>query len=568
MAIVWGGVAGAVVLLWFTWDLPRPESALAAIRRPGLTLEDRGGQVFARYGDTVGTPLRLSQMPPFLPQAVVAVEDRRFWQHGGLDFRGIARAALADLMAGHVVQGGSTLTQQVAKNLFLSDARTLRRKVQEMLLTFWLTRHFTRRQILEIYFNRIYLGAGAWGVDAAARVYFGISATRLQLWQAAVIAGLPRAPSAFNPLADPKAAKTRAKQVLAAMVRAHDITRAQADAAAMRIVFPPHGPRGAGWFADWVSEQARPTMPAGQDAVLHTTLDPHLQTIAEHALAGVLAGWGQVDGVHQGAVVVLDAATGAVRALVGGADYATGPYDRAVLARRQPGSAFKPFVWLAALEKGARPDQRVLDAPIRFGAWHPRDFSRHYQGWITLTRALADSVNTAAIRLLIRAGGPRAVAAVARRLGIADRLSDNDSIALGTGDVGLLELAAAYAPFFNGGLRVHPYGITGLSADGRAVPESHPSPAPVVPPALAAMMRQMMMAVVTGGTGTAAAVPGLIVAGKTGTTEDYRDAWFVGGAAGRIIGVWMGNDDATPTKGVTGGSLPARVFHDIAASLR
>ncbi len=455
---IWGALALALLVLWFARNLPRPESALDATRRPSLTLEDRSGRVFASFGDVVGEPLRLTDMPAYLPEAVVAVEDRRFWHHSGIDLVGVARAAWTDLVARRVVQGGSTLTQQVAKNLFLSNARTVRRKVQELLLTLWLEQHFSKREILEIYLNRVYLGAGTWGVDAAAHMYFGVSARHVTLWQAAVLAGLPRAPSRFNPRINPEAAAARAKDVLAAMVETGAITQAQAAGAAVSIAFPPPPAIAAGWFADWAAAQATPELSPNADATLHTTLDVRLQSVAESRLAALLDGPGVAAGVSQGAVAILDAATGAVRAMVGGRDYRSGSFNRAVDARRQPGSAFKPFTWLSALQKGLTPDSTVLDAPVHIGRWSPENFEHRYEGEVTLTQALAQSINTVAVRLLLQAGGPRVVAATAARLGIADRLPDDASLALGTGEVGLLELSASYAAFFNGGRRVTPYG--------------------------------------------------------------------------------------------------------------
>jgi penicillin-binding protein 1A len=556
IALVWGALAAAVMVLWFARDLPRPDAALDAARRPSLALEDRTGHVFATFGDIVGDPLRLSDLPPYLPAAAVAVEDRRFWQHPGIDPIGLARAISVNLTSRRVVQGGSTITQQVAKNLFLTNARTLRRKVQELLLTLWLEHTFSKREILEIWLNRVYLGSGTWGVDAAARMYFGVSARRVTLWQAAMLAGLPRAPSRFNPRADPAAAAARAHEVLMAMADNGAITVEQARAAAAQIAFLPAPPLATGWFADWVAEQAQSLAPENVDTRLRTTLDAHLQAIAEARLTALLDRPGAVAGVTQGAVVALDAATGAVRAMVGGRDYRQSPFNRAVLARRQPGSAFKPFTWLAALETGVRPDDSVLDAPIRIGNWSPADFERQYLGAITVEEALAQSINTAAVRLLMQAGGPRAVAKLAARLGIADKLPNDASLALGTGEVGLLELASAYAAFCNGGARVTPFGVEALRTP----------PQPVVDPELAAMMVRMMTAVVTRGTGRAAAVPGHSVAGKTGTTQDYRDAWFIGCIDGEVIGVWLGNDDNRPMKSVLGGGLPAALFHDIAIS--
>ncbi|MBV8524637.1 MAG: PBP1A family penicillin-binding protein [Acetobacteraceae bacterium] len=566
---VWTGLAAALLLLWFTWDMPRPESALDAVRRPSLALEDRSGRVIATYGDVVGETVHLSDLPPYLPAAVVAVEDRRFWSHGGLDFLGMGRAMLVDLRALRLVQGGSTITQQVAKTLFLSNARTLRRKVQEALLTLWLERKFTKRELLEIWLNRVYLGSGAWGVDAAARMYFGVPARRLALWQAAVIAGLPRAPSRFNPRVNPEAAASRARDVLAAMAETGALTPQQAQAVSAQIRFPAQSLITSRWFADWASEQAEAVLAPGADAILRTTLESRLQALAESRLRTLLDGPGLAADVTQGAVVVLDATSGAVRAMVGGRDYRESPYNRAVLARRQPGSAFKPFVWLAALERGVRPGDSIQDSPIRIGGWSPANFDRHYVGKTTVEQAFAQSINTVAVRLELAAGGPQAVAAVAQRLGIVDRLPENASLALGTGEVGVLELAAAYLPFFNGGLRVTPYGVEKVRSKGRTAPAAPQTGSErVIAPEAARVMAQMLAEVVSGGSGQAAAVPGQWVAGKTGTTQDYRDAWFVGYARGDVIAVWLGNDDNHPMRRVSGGGLPARLFGEIARGIR
>jgi penicillin-binding protein 1A len=554
---IWGSVVLAGVVLWAAYDLPRPETAMDAQRRPALVLQDRNAQTFATYGDLVGEPLRLKDMPPDLPAALVAVEDHRFYQHGALDFIGLARAAWVNLIHMRIVQGGSTITQQVARTLFLTNERTLRRKIRELLLTIWLERTFTKNEILEIYLNRVYLGSGTWGVDAASRMYFGISARKVNLWQSAVLAGLPQAPSRYNPRTNPAAATARAKEVLAAMVSTGVISPERAQAAAAKINFPKISNQSGAWFADWALDQVESEVPPDRDVTVHTTLDERLQTAAESALSGLLDGPGAAANVGQGAVVMLDAASGAVRVMIGGRDYRDSSFNRAVNAHRQPGSAFKPFVWLTALENGMTPADTVLDAPIRIGNWQPEDFEREFRGEITLDEALAHSVNTASVRLLLQVGGAKPVAATAARLGITSPLPNNASLALGTGEVGLLELTAAYAPFFNGGYRVEPYAV---------VPQARPEP--VVRPDLAAMMASMMTSVVNRGTGKAAAIPGVVVAGKTGTTSDYRDAWFIGYVNGMMIGVWMGNDDDTPMKNVLGGGLPARLFHDVGMLVR
>ena len=563
IASIWGVLSGGVILVWFARDLPRPETALDAARRPGLALQDRSGHVFATYGDIVGEPLRLAQMPRWLPEAAVAVEDRRFFQHFGLDPVGILRAAMVNLRSGRLVQGGSTITQQVAKTLFLTNARTFRRKVQELMLTLWLEHSFSKQEILEIWLNRVYLGSGAWGVDAASQLYFGITARKLSLWQSAVIAGLPRAPSRFNPRADPAAAAARGREVLAAMVDTGAITKEQGAAASAAMALTPP-PVVSGWFADWVAEESQTLLPAGADAVLHTSLDARLQSVAETKLAALLDGPGAAAGVGQGAVVALDAATGVVRAMVGGRDYRAGGFNRAVAALRQPGSVFKPFVWLAALEHGMQPGDRVLDAPLRIGGWSPQNFDGTFHGEVTLEDALAQSLNTVSVRLLQASGGPRVAAEVARRLGVAGAMPDDLSLALGTGEVRLLDMAAAYAGLLNGGIRVRPTGIERIDADGQSLPLDRPGPVRVIDAERAGQMRAMLAAVVARGSGRAAAVPGRFVAGKTGTTQDYRDAWFIGVAGPTIIGIWLGNDDDRPTRGVTGSTLPAKLFHDIA----
>jgi penicillin-binding protein 1A len=554
---VWGLVVLSVVVLWAAYDLPRPESAMDAERRPALVLQDRGGQTFATFGDLVGEALRLSDLPPELPAALVAVEDHRFWQHSGIDFIGLARAIWVNVTSGRVVQGGSTITQQVAKTLFLTNERTLRRKIRELLLTIWLERTFTKREILEIYLNRVYLGAGTWGVDAASRMYFGTSARKVSLWQAAVLAGLPRAPSRFNPRSNPAAATARAKEVLNAMAETGAISPDRARAEAAKISFPKPARQPGAWFADWATEQVQSVLPPNRDATVRTTLDQRLQIVAEAQLSAMLDGPGAAAGVEQGAIVMLDAASGAVRVMVGGRDYRDSNFNRAVNAHRQPGSAFKPFIWLTALENGLTPADTVLDAPVRIGSWQPENFEHEYRGEITLDEALAHSVNTASVRLLTRFGGPKPVAATAARLGITSKLPVDSSLALGTGEVGLLELTAAYAPFFNGGFRVVPFAV-----------EAQEAPEAVIRPEHAAMMASMMASVVNRGTGKAAAISGRAVAGKTGTTSDYRDAWFIGSVSGMMIGVWMGNDDNQPMRNVVGGGLPARLFREVAAAVK
>jgi penicillin-binding protein 1A len=580
--LVWGSIALFLLVLFFAWDLPRVDGVPAATRRPSVTLLSSDGAMLATQGDLYGETVRLRDLPPTLPAALMAVEDRRFRSHWGIDPIGLGRAALANWRAGEVVQGGSTLTQQLAKNLFLTTERTTRRKVQEALLALWLERRFSKDQLLEIYLNRVYLGAGAYGVDAAARLFFGVPARRVNLWQAAMLAGLPKAPSRLNPRASPDLAVARASEVLEAMVDTRAITQAQMEAELGRMRIPPPASRQAGWFADWALEDLAETFPGNADLVLRATLNAKLQAVVEARLEALLAGPGARAGVTQGAVVVLDAGTGAIRAMAGGRDFRASQFNRATSARRQPGSAFKPFVYLAALEKGMRPEDDVSDAPVTLGGWSPGNGAWKPRGEISMEEALVQSVNTAAVRVLFRAGGSRAAAEAARRLGLDGRFPNDASIALGTGEVTLLDLTAAYAGFANGGLRVTPFGIAGAQATGAALAVPRLPPRRALAAEDAAAMRRMLEAAVSRGTGRAAAVGGRSVAGKTGTTQDFRDAWFIGfagpagggfaGPAGggfvgnSVIGVWLGNDDARPMDSVSGGSLPARLFHDITES--
>jgi penicillin-binding protein 1A len=568
---VWGGLALGALLLLLVWDLPRTDLALSQTRRPGVTLEAADGRIIATSGDVHGETVRLRDLPAHLPAAIIAIEDRRFRDHVGLDPIGIARAAWVNWTTGRIVQGGSTLTQQLAKNLFLTPERSLRRKAQEAVLAIWLEWRFTKDELLEIYLNRVYLGAGAYGVDAAARLFFGVPAARLSLWQSAVLAGLPKAPSRLNPRTAPDAASARAVEVLEAMAETGFLTRTQATLAMEQIRIPARPARHAGWFADWVMDDLAERFPGNADLVLRTTLDPRIQQAVEQRLEALLAGPGARARVGQGAVVVMEAATGNIRAMAGGRDFRTSQFNRAAQARRQPGSAFKPFVFLAALERGASPADMVADGPLTLGGWSPGNGAWRARGEISLEDAFAHSVNTAAVRVLQRAGGPREVMAVARRFGLAGPFPNDATLALGTGEVTLLDLAAAYAAFVNGGLLPEPRGLAAARADGRVVPIAPPVARRATLPEHAAAMRQMMEAVVARGTGRAAQPPGgRPVGGKTGTTQDFRDAWFVGfapmaaaGGAPLVIGVWLGNDDASAMSEVRGGGLPARLAREI-----
>ncbi len=562
---VWGSIALVGGVAYFASQLPSSTDwSVLPKRPPNIKILANDGTLIANRGDTGGEFVRIDELPAYLPQAVVAIEDRRFYSHFGVDPLGLARAAYVNARAGTVVQGGSTLTQQLAKNLFLKPERTFKRKLQEAMMAVWLEMKYSKSQILEAYLNRVYLGAGAYGVDAASRRYFGKSARDISLKEAAILAALLKAPSRYAPTSDPKAANDRADLVLAAMQEEGFITAAQQKQAAAVTIAPQSAGAGGGalYVADWVADLVPDVVGAlDQDVIVETTVDEHLQDAAGRAISETLDKSGTKFGVSQGALVAVDG-TGAVRAMVGGRDYQKSQFNRAVEAKRQPGSAFKPFVYLTALEFGLVPETVRVDQPIRIGKWEPKNYEKTYRGPVTLQTALALSINTVAVELANEVG-PAGVVATAHRLGIKSDLQPNPSIALGTSEVNLLELTDAYAPFANGGYAVPPYVITAVkSVDGKVLYQRPKTEAvQVIDPTNVGMMNTMLSDTLSRGTGRKAAIAGWPAAGKTGTTNDSRDAWFVGYTANLTAGVWLGNDDYKPTKRMTGGSLPAEIWN-------
>jgi len=566
---IWGGVAIACVVGFYAVQLPQMSSWAVPQRPPNARIVSIDGELVANRGATGGEAMRLDEMSPWMPAAVIAIEDRRFRSHFGVDPLGLARAVFANLFAGDVVQGGSTLTQQLAKNLFLEPERTIERKIQEAVLAVWLETRFSKDEILELYLNRVYFGSGAYGVDAAARRYFAKSARDLTLAESAMLAGLLKAPSRLSPARDPKAAEERAQVVLAAMLREGSVTeREAARALAMKADGAPRYWSGARHYvADMVMRELPDLVGKfGQDIIVDTTVDLDLQAAAEQAVRETLDAQGRSHNVAQGALVALDG-TGAIRSLVGGREYAASQFNRATDAKRQPGSAFKPVVWLTALESGRTPESVRRDAPVRIGKWTPENYEGKYRGELTLREALAVSSNSIAAQLAMEAG-PKNIIETARRLGIESEMQANASIALGTSEVTLEELAAAYAPFANGGYRVEPFLIRRvMSVDGTVLWERKPrSPVRAVADREVGMMNAMLEQVVATGTGRSARVPGWQVAGKTGTTQNSRDALFVGYTANLVAGVWFGNDDGEPMREVTGGTLPAQAWSQFMAA--
>jgi penicillin-binding protein 1A len=561
---IWAIVALAGLVGWYAADLPDVESALQPTRRPAITVLAANGAELATYGDFFGRPVTVDELPPALPRAVLAIEDRRFYDHFGVDILGLARAMFVNVRAGTVVQGGSTITQQAAKNLFLTPDRTIKRKVQELLLALWLEQRFSKDQILAIYLNRAYFGAGAYGVDAAARKYFNRPVTRVSTYQAAMLAGLLKAPSRYNPLVNPELAQERTRSVLESMVEAGWLT-ANAAAAAWqerdRAVTTRKVAPSARYFVDWVVGQL-PSFVSDRDRdiIVLTTLDPRLQHVAEDRVDSILASPGaRAAGAGQAALAAMTP-DGAVRALVGGRDYGESPFNRATQAYRQPGSAFKPIVYAAGMEAGLTPDSHMVDGPIRLAGWSPKNLNGRYQGDVSLRSALALSINTVAVQVGQYAG-IRRVVDVSRRLGIGADLDANASLALGTSAVSLVELTGAYAAFATGGIGVWPYCIEEVrDADGDVLYNRAGSgPGRVISASTAREVTDMLVSAVEWGTGKSAAF-GRPIAGKTGTSQNYRDAWFIGFSADLVAGVWMGNDDERAMNEVTGGTLPARLW--------
>ena len=560
---LWCGIAAAGLAVYYGSQLPPIDQLAIPKRPPNIAILATDGALIANRGDTGGAAIRLADLPPYLPKAIISIEDRRFYAHWGLDPVGVGRAVVTNLLGRGGMQGGSTLTQQLAKNLFLTQERTVSRKIQEAILALWLEHKFSKDQILELYLNRVYFGSGAYGVEAASEHYFGHSAREASLAESAVLAGLMKAPSKLAPDRNPEGANERAAQVLTAMAQEGHISESQAKQA---LGQPAQARRDArsgsvNYVADYVMDSLANTIGAiDEDIVVSTTVDERLQQAAENALAEELNKKGDKFGVTQGALVSIDP-DGAVRALVGGRNYAESQFNRAVSAKRQPGSAFKPFVYLAGLEHGLTPESVKEDAPINLKGWQPENYSHEYMGPVTLTRALSLSLNTVAIRVGLEAG-PKTVAKTAHRLGIKSELQINPSIALGTSEVTPLELVTAYAPFANGGIGVTPHVITKVTtASGKFLYQAKAEAlGRVVDPQYVAMMNRMMQETLLTGTARKAELPGWQAAGKTGTSQDFRDAWFIGYTSHLVTGVWLGNDDNSPTKKASGGNLPVEIW--------
>lgn len=561
IAFIWCGVAVAGVTVWYGAQLPSASTWEVPDRPPNVQIIAADGTLVTNRGATGGQAVGLHEISPYIPKAVIAIEDRRYFSHFGVDPIGLARAMGRNLIEGRLVQGGSTLTQQLAKNLFLTPERTVGRKVQEVLLALWLEQTYSKQQILEMYLNRVYFGSGSYGVEAAARRYFNKPARDVSLPEAALLAGLLKAPSRLSPNRNPDRAEQRSQLVLAVMRDQGLVSDSEMTAALSQ----PTTRANAYWtgshhyVADAVMEQLPKLIgDVRQDLIIDTTVDLELQKAGEKAIRAMLAEHGSDHNVGQGALVAIDA-SGAVRALIGGADYASSQFDRASQAKRQPGSAFKPFVYLTALKQGTLPSSVRNDAPIRIGRWAPENYRGRYHGPVTLETALSQSLNSVAAQLIMETG-PGNVVKTARSMGIASPLKANGSLALGTSEVTLLELTSAYVPFASGGYGGPPHMIRRVTTvDGKVLYERDGGNQRLIAPDLAGMMNQMMSQTVRSGTARKAQFEHP-AAGKTGTTQNARDAWFVGYTAHLVTGVWFGNDDGAPMKDVTGGTLPVQAW--------
>ena len=562
LCTIWGLAILLVIGIYQATQLPDLSDLEFKKRDIAVSLVDRKGQNFATYGDFYLEPVTFNEIPAFLIEALVATEDRRFFQHWGIDPFSLVRAAVVNLKEGKIKQGGSTLTQQLAKNLFLVFDRSVERKVQELLLALWLEMSFTKEQILTLYLNRVYFGSGVFGLRAAAEYYFGKSVSDLRLNEAAMLIGTLKAPSKYNPRTNLSLAKKRTTQVLNNMMHAgslkKNILRKHAKYR-VKIKSQLNLQKGTWYFADWIRERAEAyANNVYLNKRVFTTLDPLLQKKAEAALANQLK---RVNSNKQleGAVVVLDA-TGKVLAMVGGRNYFKSKFNRATQSRRQPGSVFKPVVFLAALSTGLSPETVISDQPLEIGSWRPKNFDGVYRTQVSLRQALQMSYNVATVRLSEKIGRDLTIK-MAHRLGINAKLDDKPSLALGSSGVSLINMTAAYVAISNGGFPVEPYGISSIVTEkGELIYTRREQTAtPIASSKVIEDMNRMLEGVIAGGTGKKANI-GRTAAGKTGTSQDYRDAWFIGYSGGLTVGVWVGRDDNRPMRKITGGSIPAKIW--------
>ncbi len=558
-----GMILAFFVMVYYAYDLPDVDKLDEDKEKPSITILDSGGQFLASYGDVYTEYVKYKDIPKSLIDAVIATEDRRFFDHWGVDLRGLMRAVFVNIARGRLAQGGSTVTQQLAKNVFLKPDRNLKRKIQEAMLAVWIERRYSKEQIMEMYLNRVYLGGGVYGIDAASRKYFNKPAKRMNLFESAMIAGMLKAPTSYSPQNNLKASVARTEQVLINMVDDEKITQKQMNKAYRQgatIKFSQ--PRDSDkYFTDYVVDLIPEFIgKTPEKIIVKTTLKPEYQKLAEDAIAKNMLEYGDNMHASQAALVSMSP-NGAIRALIGGVDYSMSQFNRAVQAKRQPGSSFKLFVYLAALQNGMAPESIVEDAPIKIGKWTPSNFDNQYHGLVSLREAFTRSLNAATVNIAEITGRDN-VLRTAKRLGIKSPLASTPSVSLGASEVTLVEMTGAYAVMANHGVYAEPYAIELIKTPkGQVLYEHYNSALQAVDDYAVGQMNDMLVSVVNYGTGRAASI-GRPAGGKTGTSQDYRDAWFIGFTPQVVTGVWVGNDDNTAMKKVTGGSIPARIWKD------
>ena len=559
--LVWGMILLVPLVVYYAYDLPDISNLEQKNTKTAMMVMDRNGDVISTYGNVYGEWLEYQEIPLSHIEAVIAIEDRRFFDHNGLDLRGLARAIVNNLIAGRMAEGGSTISQQLAKNLYLNADRTFKRKVQELLLSFWLEMKLSKQEILAIYLNRAYFGSGAYGIDAASRTIFGHSARNLTLTEAAMIAGMLKGPALYSPLRDVQRAYGRTSLVLDNMVAVGFIDKLTADIAKKRKVNINNSSAGSDvrYYTDWIIDQVPNLIgQISEPIVIKTTLVPEIQQMATNAVRQVLSREERLENT-QAALVSMDY-HGAVQAMVGGRNYNESQFNRVVQAQRQPGSAFKLFIYLAALEAGLSPTTVMRDSPIIFDDWSPKNYNGKFIGDVTLEDAFIKSINTVAVKLSERVNRG-SVVDISERLGIQSPLTVEPSLALGTSELNLLELTGAYSVVARDGIETKPYGITEIqNSSGQILYRHLPGPdVRILDKKVNLIMQSMLRNVVTNGTGRAASMD-FPVFGKTGTTQNYKDALFVGYGKGIVSGVWVGKDDSTSMLGVTGGGTPAQIW--------
>ena len=561
LIFIWLVLFLSIAVTWSLLNLPETES-IQISRQPSITFLDKEGRIIASYGDIYGQSIQYENLPKNLVNAVIVTEDKRFFFHPGIDIKGIVRAAIVNLKSGRIVQGGSTITQQLAKNLFLTPERSFTRKLHELILSFWLELRFTKQQLLSIYLNRVYLGSGTYGVQAASEKYFNKKVEELNLYECALIASLLKAPSRYNPIANEELSRERTYKVLENMKKSNLITdQSIIEAKLNNKTYNKYtsAPKSTRYFIDWLLPRVKSYLgEIKEDLIVRTTLDVKLQEIAEDSVNSITSKYSSAD---QSALVALDL-DGGVMAMIGGRDYGDTQFNRVTQAQRQPGSAFKIFVYLAGLKEGFEPEDEMVDSEININGWSPKNYKKEFLGEISLFDAFAKSINTVAVQLSENIGRQNVIK-MARSMGIRSPIVNSPSLALGTSEVNLLELTAAYDVLANSGKGIFVHGIRSIeNTSGKTLfMREGKGPGEILDSGLVNTMITMLENTIQTGTGKNAKID-RPAAGKTGTSQSLRDAWFIGFSSDLVVGVWFGNDDDSPMKNITGGTAPAILWSD------